>query len=66
MLIYKSSTSCSNGIWAVKARTMHAGPAGAAKDVKGDAHVALRSKKSEALHAAEQPAENGGKAQKAS
>ena len=45
---------------------MHAGPAGAAKDVKGDAHVALRSKKSEALHAAEQPAENGGKAQKAS
>ena len=64
--MYKSSISCRNGIWAIKARTVHAGPAGAAKDVKGDAHVALRSKKSEALHAAEQPAENGSKAQKVS
>ena len=53
--------------WAAKAGTVHAGPAGAAKEVRGDAHVALRSKKSEAIHAAEQPAAEGNsKAQKAS
>ncbi|CAK0787821.1 hypothetical protein CVIRNUC_011043 [Coccomyxa viridis] len=59
-----------NAMWFYKmlkgAIKVLAGPAGAAKNVKGDAHVALRSRKSEALHAAKQPAEGGSKAQKAS